>query len=81
MVEAYGDDDDDWIGKPVAIMRHQGEFRGKAYDNLTIAPLELWTDIVKGSGMTPKHRKPSGKTAAAEAPAPRRKTAKRARGR
>lgn len=53
IVEEYGKDSDDWIGKPLPLMRHQGTFKGKAYDNLQVAAPEFWQEVIEQSGLTP----------------------------
>ncbi len=53
ILDAYGDESDDWVGKPLPLMRHTGTFRGERYENLQVAAPEQWNEIITESGLTP----------------------------
>lgn len=50
IVERLGDESDDWIGHYLPLVRHQGTYNGKTYDNLQVAAPELWNTIIRDSG-------------------------------
>lgn len=49
IVEVYGDEDDDWIGRPLPIMVKSGTFNGEAFTNLQVPAPELWNAILEAS--------------------------------
>lgn len=53
LVAQYGDESDDWVGKPLPLVRHEGVFRGKRFDNLQVPTPELWREVIEGAGLTP----------------------------
>lgn len=63
LIEVYGDETDDWMGKPLPLVRHKGTFQGKKFENLQVAAPELWPQLFKD----------------AEVPVPRAMAAKQAR--
>lgn len=56
MLDKYGNESDNWIGKPVAltcetITLESGKDRGKTVDVVAPAPLPGWAAIFKGCGV------------------------------
>lgn len=76
IIDEYGDDDDDWIGKPLPLMRNTGTFKGQKYENLQVPERALWDEIFTDMGF----KVPTSKRVTAK-PAKAVKTTKKARGR
>jgi len=55
LIDALGDETDEWIGKRIPIMRHEFSYDGKDGVNLWIASPELWDSLLNvKSKKTPK---------------------------
>jgi hypothetical protein len=76
ILDAYGDESDDWVGKPLPLMRHAGTFRGERYENLQVAAPESWDEVITESNLTPV-RRPAGKVKPSVAKQTRKTTGKR----
>ncbi len=52
LVEVYGDDTDQWLGKPVPIVvNHGADLQGKRVTNLWVAAPESWNEIFRAAGI------------------------------
>lgn len=52
LVEALGDEWEDWIGKVVPLVLHQGkDLKGKPITNLWVASPESWNEIFRAAGV------------------------------
>lgn len=63
IIDEYGDETDEWIGKPLPLMKNTGTFRGKSFTNLQVPAPELWVDIIEGSDLTPVRKPRAAKVA------------------